>query len=230
MPIHRRTVITSAIVIVVVVCVAGVLAALLANPDRYRSQLVSYLEAKTGEQVEIGHLAVRWHTASIELYDFGVRNPRPFPPGYLFRARRVEARIRIAPLFHRRISILSVALHHPVIDVISDPDGLWNFENAHTGSSAAGSLASALGTIDQITIVGGQLFGSSLIDPSDRPGPVVLEIHDLSTSLVKVKLGALAAAQPTGNRKSDRTISSIRLDRRYGNKSKGAAVDEENTF
>lgn len=211
MPIHRRTFIISVIVIVVVMCVAGVLAALLLNPDRYRSQLVSYLEAKTGREVEIGHLAVRWHSASIELYDFGVRNPRPFPPGYVFRARRVEARIRIAPLFHRRISIQSVALHDPVINVISDPDGLWNFENPHTGSSAAGSLTSALGTIDQITIVGGQLFGSSLIDPSDRPGPVVLEIYDLSASLVKGKLGALAAAQPTPVETGNLTARSLRF-------------------
>lgn len=215
MPIHRRTVTISAIVIAIVTCVAGGLQALLLlQPDRYRPQLVSYLEAKTGKQIEIGHIALQWHSASIELYDFGVRNPKPFPSGYVFRARRVDARIRIAPLFHRRISIRSVSLHDPVIDVVSDPDGLWNFENPHTASSVAGSLTSVLGTIDQITIVGGQLFGSSLIDPSDRPGPVVLEIHDLSASLVKGKLGALgtvAAAEATPVRTGNLTATSLRF-------------------
>lgn len=196
MPTRRRMIAFFLVVIAAVLFVAGVFSALLLNPDRYRSQLVTYLEAKTGKQIAIGHLAVRWRSALIVLDDFGVGNPEPFPTGYLLRARRVEVRVRIAPLFRRHIAIRSVTLYDPAINVISDPDGLWNFENPHVRGTAVGSLTSALGTIDNVKIIGGQLLGSSLIDPSDQPGPVVLEIHGLSGTFSNVNLDAFAAPRP----------------------------------
>src|SRR5579863_4622309 len=176
MHIRRRTIIIVFSVVSVVFSVAGVAGKVLLSPDRYRSEVISYLEAKTGHTIEIGHLALAWRSASIELYDLGVSNPEPFPSGYVCRARRVEARIKVAPLFRRQIVVRSVVLQDPIINVISDPDGLWNFENPHARSSATSSLTAAMGTIDKVTILGGQLFGSSLIDPADRPGPVVLEM------------------------------------------------------
>src|SRR5579872_349324 len=148
MHIRRRTIMIVFSVVSVVFSVAGIAGLVLLSPDRYRSQVISYLEAKTGHQIEIGHLAVAWRSASIELYDFGVRNPEPFPSEYVFRARRVEAHIKVAPLFRRRIVVRSVVLQDPIINVISDPDGLWNFENPHARNSAVSSLTAAMGTIN----------------------------------------------------------------------------------
>ena len=210
MHIRRRT-ISFLSAVAIILSVAGIAGSVLLNPDRYRSQVVSYLETKTGHQIEVGHLDLAWKSASIELYDFGVRNPEPFPPGYVFRARKVRVRIRLAPLFHRRIVVKSVVLQDPVINIISDPDGLWNFENPHARSSAAPSLTAAQGTIDSVKIVGGQLFGSSLIDPSDRPGPVVLEMRDLSVSLANVNLDAFADPQRTSAAAGDVGARSLRF-------------------
>jgi hypothetical protein len=93
-------------------------------------EVIAYLQNKTGKQLQIGRLGVSLlPTLSIRLYDFGVKNPTPFPPGYFLSAPTVTAEIDAAALLHRQIAIKSVVLDDPVINVISDPDGLWNFEN-----------------------------------------------------------------------------------------------------
>jgi len=56
----------SIVFVTLIVAAAMVVAAwLLANPDRYRREIISYMEAKTGKQIEIGHIGVTWIPLSI---------------------------------------------------------------------------------------------------------------------------------------------------------------------
>jgi uncharacterized protein involved in outer membrane biogenesis len=179
----------------VIVLAGAVVTFVFTNPDRYRSQAIAYLQDKTGKQIQIGRLGVSLLPAlSIHLYDFGVKNPPPFPTGYFLAAPTVTAEIDAIALLHRQIVIKSVVLNNPVINVISDPDGLWNFENAAAlkGSGQPGREPPpfSLGVISKVEIKGGTLSGSSLIDPSDRPGPVVLEIRNIAAQLNQVDFDA----------------------------------------
>ena len=184
------------ILIVSVIVLAGTVVALLfAKPDRYRPEVIAYLQSKTGKQIQIGRVGVSLlPTLSIRLYDFGVKNPTPFPPGYFLTAPTIDAEIDVGALLHRRIVITSVVLDDPVINLISDPDGLWNFENAAALKGSAQPDREpppfSLGVISTVEIRGGRLLGSSLIDPSDRPGPVVLEAHNISAQLKQVDFDA----------------------------------------
>ena len=184
------------VLIASVIVLAGALVALVVtNPDRYRPQVIAYLQDKTGKQIQIGRLGVSLLPAlSIRLYDFGVKNPPPFPTGYFLAAPTITAEIDAAALLHRRIVIKSVLLNDPVINVISDPDGLWNFENAAalkgSGQSDREPPPFSLGVISTVEIKGGSLSGSSLIDPSDRPGPIVLEVHNIAAQLKQVDFDA----------------------------------------
>ena len=193
MAIHRRTLIVLVSVLVIVLGAVAILVSVLVNPDSYRSQVVSILSARTGKQIEIGRIAVQWFSGSVELYGFGVRNPAPFPNGYILKAPKVDAAIKIAPLLRREIVIKSIVLHDPVINIISDPDGLWNFQSPASTAASKQTSNGAFRTIPKLEIDRGQLFGSSLIDPSDSPGPVVFEMHDLSTSLTDVNFDAFSA-------------------------------------
>jgi hypothetical protein len=58
----------------------------LINVDRYRPRVISYLQEKTGKQVEIGRLALTLFPLSIHIDDFGVKNPPSFPPGYIIQS------------------------------------------------------------------------------------------------------------------------------------------------
>ena len=211
MAIRRKTIILLTGVVAAAIISVALLLSVLVNPDRYRPQIISYLEAKTGKQIEIGHIRVNWIPLSIRIDNFGSRNPKPFPSGYFLKASRIDAAIDVAALLHRRIVIKSIVLHDPIINVVSDPDGQWNFENPPSKTSQEPIPIFALGVISRIEITGAQLFASSLIDPADRPGPVVLEAHNLEATLEKVDLDAFVSPVSSVVAHGDMKADSLRF-------------------
>ena len=97
--------------------------------DRYRSEVIAYLERKTGKQIEIGNLALSFSPISIRVDGFRAKNPPLFPPGYIVQVAEIDAKLDAAALLHRRLVIKELVLDRPVIHLLSDPDGPWNFEN-----------------------------------------------------------------------------------------------------
>ncbi len=196
MTVRRRA---AFVVILGSVILAGATVALFVNPDRYKPEVIAYLQKKTGKQIEIGHLGMSlFPSLTIRLYDLGVKNPDPFPPGYVFTAPVVDAEVEVGALLLGRLAIKLLVLNDPVIHIINDPDGLWNFENAAVpkGLKQPGRSPApfSLGVISKVEIKGGQLLGSSLIDPSDRPGPIVFEATKISAGLRQVDVGASTGA------------------------------------
>jgi uncharacterized protein involved in outer membrane biogenesis len=211
----RRSIVLVLVVSAIVLTVA--LAALVfTNPDRYRPGVIAYLQSKTGKRIQIRRIGVSLFPAvSIRLYDFSVQNPTPFPPGYFLTAPTIDAEIGVGALLHRRIVIKSVVLNDPVINVISDPDGLWNFENAAvlkgSGQADREPPRFSLGVISTVEIRGGRLLGSSLIDPSDRPGPVVFEARNISAQLKQVDFDAFTGPASSHVAEGDFKADSVRF-------------------
>ena len=189
MAIRRRTIVW-VVLSAFVLAVGGTLLSIYVDPDRYRSEVIAYLEAKTGKQIAVGHLAIIWFPLTIRLDDFSSRNPKPFPSGYFLQAKRIDAAMDTTALLQRRLQIKSLTLYEPTINVVSDPDGLWNFENPPTGDSRRPIPIFALGIIPEVRIIGGQVFGSSLIDPADVQGPIVFEARKVSAILRQVNFNA----------------------------------------
>jgi uncharacterized protein involved in outer membrane biogenesis len=211
MSIRRKTIVVVTVKVAAAIISVALLLSVLVNPDRYRPQVISYLEAKTGKQIEIAHIGVNWIPLSMRLDNFGARNPKPFPSGYFLKVTRIYAAIDAAALLHRRIVIKSMVLHDPIINVISDPDGLWNFENPPSETSQERAPIFALGLISRVEITGGQLFASNLIDPSDRPGPVVFEAHNLSATLEQVDFDAFIGPVSSVISQGDMKVDSLRF-------------------
>ena len=179
----RRSII---LIVVAGLCVAALLFVVpaLVNVDRYRSDVIDYLQSKTGKKVEIGRLALVFYPLSIHIDGFAVKNPPLFPPGYVLQVARIDANLDAAALLHRKVVVTSLVLDSPVIHLISDPDGPWNFENPR--GEAAGK-AFPLGVITAVEIKHGQVFASNLL-ASDAPGPILFEAHDISSKLANVNL------------------------------------------
>src|SRR5712671_5149229 len=159
----------------------------LINVDRYRDQVISYLQQKMGKQIEIGRLGLTFFPLSIQVDGFGVKNPPLFPRGYVVHVSRIDAGLDSAALLHRQVVIKSLVLDNPVIHLISDPDGPWNFENPQASSS---EKVFPLVPISNVQIKRGEVTASNLL-PSDAPGPVLFEAHDLSSELANVNLEAI---------------------------------------
>jgi uncharacterized protein involved in outer membrane biogenesis len=178
---------TTILVVAAVIFIALLFAVpALINVDRYRHQVISYLQQKTGKQVEISHLALTLLPLSIRVDGFGAKNPRLFPPGYIVKVARIDAGLDAAALFHGNVVIKSLVLDNPVIHLISDPDGPWNFENPQ----AKASQKFPVGPIANVQIKRGEVIASNLL-PSDAPGPILFEAHDISSELANVNLEAI---------------------------------------
>jgi uncharacterized protein involved in outer membrane biogenesis len=184
MAMHRRTgriVVGIAAILVVALIFVG---PALLKVDRYRPQLISYLQEKTGKQVEIGRLALTFFPLSIHIDNFGVKNPPIFPRGYVVQVARIDAELSIGALLHRQVLIKSLVLEDPVLNMTSDPDGPWNFENPQAKDS---QNTLPLGVMSRVQIKRGQLIASNLL-PSDAAGPIFFEAHEISCDLEQVNL------------------------------------------
>src|SRR5580693_5091001 len=126
------------------------LAPVLFDLDRYRPQAVAYFEEQTGKQVDIGRLAVTFlPRITIHIERFGVKSPPLFPPSYIVKVARADAVVDFWALVQRRMVIRSLVLEDPEINLVSDPDGPWNFENPEAANS---KNTFPLGIIDKVVI------------------------------------------------------------------------------
>src|ERR1700730_3716194 len=184
MPIRRGTgLVVVGIAAILLLAFIFVVPALI-NIDRYRPRVISYLQGKTGKQIEIGRLALTSFPVSIHIDHFGVKNPPIFPSGYVVQVARIDAELSIAALLHRQVVIKSLVLEDPVLNMTSDPDGPWNFENPQSTASAN---TFPLGVISRVQIKRGQVIASNLL-PSDAAGPIFFEGHEITCDLEQVNL------------------------------------------
>ena len=187
MIIRRRTtlIVAGGVVAILLLALILVVPAVI-NVDRYRPQLISYLQEKTGKQVEIGRLALAFFPVTIHIDHIGVRNPPIFPAGYVLQVARIEAELGLGALLHRQLVIKSLVVEDAVLNLTSDPDGPWNFENPQSKVSKAVSL----GPISILNIKRATVIASNLL-PSDAAGPVFFEAHDISCELEQVNLAGI---------------------------------------
>jgi hypothetical protein len=177
------------------------------HPDRYVPEAVAYLQKKTGLQIEIQHVSVRLLPLSVRLYGVAIKNPKPFPPGYFLQTPEVDAAIPWKSLLHGQLAIRSLVLEKPVIHLISDPDGLWNFQNPSSKNTAPARFS--MGTISSLQIKNGTLYGSGLIDPSDAPGPVVFTAENFSGGLQQLNGDASKNPSPKASIVGSLTVGRV---------------------
>jgi uncharacterized protein involved in outer membrane biogenesis len=185
------------------------LAPIFLNLDHYRPEVIAYFEANSGKKVEIERLSLTlFPKVTVHIDGFGVKSPPLFPPSYIVKAKRADAVIDSWALFHRRVVIRSLLLEDPEINLVSDPDGPWNFENPQTNNS---KNTFPLGIIDKVVIHGGQMVVSNLL-PSDAAGPVFFEAHDIQSELDNVDLAAIVnPASPALNGQGTWKASRLRF-------------------
>jgi uncharacterized protein involved in outer membrane biogenesis len=165
------------------------LAPVFFDPDRYRPEVISYLEEKIGKKVDIERLAVTFFPkVTVHIDGFGVKSPPLFPPSYIVKVARADAVLDFWALLHRKVVIKSLVLEGPEINLVSDPDGPWNFENPGAKNTPS---TFPFGIVSRVEIKRGEVVASNLL-PSDAAGPVFFEAHDVSSELENVNVDAIA--------------------------------------
>jgi uncharacterized protein involved in outer membrane biogenesis len=192
----RKKVILGILIFLAVILIAlVVIVPLLFNVDRYRPQVVSLIEKQTGKPAEIGHLALTvFPSLSIRVDDFALKNPSGFPEGDLVRAQRIYAVVDAGGLWDHQVVIKSLDLETPVISLLSDGKGNWNFESKPSSAKASPDPPGEkplfkLGAISNVKITKGKLSVANLL-PSGCAGPVFFEADGFSSQLRQVDLNA----------------------------------------
>jgi len=185
---RRRIALRLVVIVICVILVAILLVPVWFNLDRYRPQIISYFEQTTGKKVAIDRVSLTFFPRpTVHIDGFAVKSPPLFPPSYILKVPHTDTVLDFWALLHRNVVIRSVVLDQPQINLTSDPDGPWNFENPETPNF---KNLFPLGIIDKVTINHGQLIASILL-PSDAQGPVFFEAHDISCELDRVDLAAI---------------------------------------
>jgi uncharacterized protein involved in outer membrane biogenesis len=207
-----------------------VIVPLLFDVDRYRPQVTSLIQEQSGMRAEIGHLALTvFPSLSIRVEDFALRNPWGFPQGYFVKAQKIYAVVDAWELWHHQVVIKSLDLDVPIISLLSDGKGNWNFQSKPSSAEAVPDPPGqkplfTLGAISNVKITKGQLSVASLL-PSGQPGPVFIEAGGVSSQLRQVDLNAFrgsasvhpgAAAVEAAAPSSAPSLPNMRQDTRGG--------------
>jgi len=171
----------------------------LVDVNRYRPQVAALLEKTTGKPASIGRLELTvFPHLAIQVDNFALGNPKGFPQGDFFKSQRIYALLQAGPLLHRKIVIQSLIVEAPVIHLLSNAAGRWNYENppaqasGKTSDPSGGGSGFSLGTISKVTIDGGQVSIANLL-PSGAMGPTYFAGKGLSCRFQDVNLNALSA-------------------------------------
>ncbi len=132
----RKVAVTILAVLVVVVIVALALPAFL-DVNRYHDRIQADLQKKLNRAVSLGpmHLSILPLAFRVEDAVIGddpdFRSPRPFA-----QAEELYVTAKLMPLLHGDVQMDSLELRKPQIELIRNPQGIWNFSSLGHNATA----------------------------------------------------------------------------------------------
>lgn len=155
------------LIAVSLVIVAIILAASLLNVNKFRPRIQAELQTKLGCPVTLGELHLRLLPLSIRVDGMTIGQPAGWPSQRPFAtAKDVYASAGLLSLLRGQPQLNDLSLDQPQIELIKNPQGVWNFSNIGGGGSnppeqskvgnAQSSQSNGL-TLKQLKIANGQV-------------------------------------------------------------------------
>lgn len=126
----------------------------LLDANRYRSLVQEQLQQRLHCPVSLGNMQLKTFPVSIRIADVVVGQPQGFSsPEPLLQAKEVFVGVALLPLLRKEVSIKTVQLRSPRIELIRNTAGKWNYE---TGSSEGSGGSNSL-SLDELRVEDGQV-------------------------------------------------------------------------
>lgn len=196
----KRILIIAAIVLAVAAIAAAVILPKVLNPERYRPRIEQMLTDVTGRKVTIGtmHLHV-FPVPGITADGFTLGEDPAFGTEPFLKADRIDARVRLMPLFSSRLDVISFDIDKPAAHLHRDDKGRWNLvsliEKAGSGEAAAEGTAPASGgfavIIERFRLIDGSV---DITDAAIVPGTT----HRIEGREIELALSDLSTTSPIG--------------------------------
>ncbi|HEY4677951.1 MAG TPA: AsmA family protein [Candidatus Angelobacter sp.] len=118
-----------AIAIIVVILIAAVLIVPhLIDVNQYHGQIQSQLEKRLGRQVTLGKMGLRLFPPAFDVENTTIAEDPHFATNRPFAtADKLAVSVKFWPLLHKQLDVNSLELVHPHIELVRNPEGVWNF-------------------------------------------------------------------------------------------------------
>ena len=195
--------------VLLLLCIAAIVAVLNLNSlvRRNKDYLLAQAEQSLGRKVSVGDAELTiFDGIGVRLMDFTLADDPAYSAEDFVRAKDVQINVRLWPLFKKEFQIKKVILHGPVIHVIRNQNGEYNFatigkkdkeqktrdEAKREKSPPVAKDAGAALFVSVVNISGGDLRYRDLKDGSDlRLEQIDLKADDVDFSRpVNVELAA----------------------------------------
>src|ERR1051325_5226609 len=143
--------------IVIILIVSGVLVApRFIDVNRYRPQIESKLRDRLGRDVSLGQMRLSLVPPAFRVENAVIAEDPKFSTGRPFaQVQTLFVQPELLPLLHREIEIKSVQLDRPAVELVRNPQGVWNFASLTQGKQQTQSQPRAF-SLDRLKIYDGQ--------------------------------------------------------------------------
>ncbi len=95
---------------------------------RNKSYLIAQAEAALGRKISVGEVqATLWSGIGARIADFTMSDDPAYSSGDFVRAKDLQVNLRFWPLLRKEVQVKKVILHNPVIQIVRNADGKFNF-------------------------------------------------------------------------------------------------------
>src|SRR5437773_11642151 len=115
-------------IIILIIIVAAVVFAATFDVNKYRGTIQSELEKRLGRQVTLGDMHLSLLPPSFRVQSLAIaddprlRSEKPF-----VQAQELDVTVKLLPLLHKSVEGSSLTLQRPTVELIKNPQGVWNF-------------------------------------------------------------------------------------------------------
>jgi len=163
----------------IVLVIAGLLIFVATfDVNQYRGSIQSQMEKRLDRKVTLGgmHLSLfppRFRVQSVQISDDSEFSEAPF-----VKAQELNVSVQLMPLLHKDVEIDSLNLERPVVNLIKNGAGVWNFDSIGQGTNTPQTSSSGQSfTLGALTITDGQL---SILDQTKGKTPSVYDHIDVA--------------------------------------------------
>jgi uncharacterized protein involved in outer membrane biogenesis len=124
--------------IFIVLVVAGLLIfAATFDVNKYRGTIQAQLETRLGRQVALGDMHLSVFPPRFRVQNPAISDDSHFSSTAFVKAQELDVSVQLMPLLHKEVEINSVNLQRPVVNLIKNAAGVWNFASIGQRSDGA---------------------------------------------------------------------------------------------
>jgi uncharacterized protein involved in outer membrane biogenesis len=134
----RKWIIAGAVVVVLVGLTAAALLNLNSLIARNKDYLIEQAEQGLGRKLKVGAIeATLFSGLGVKLMDFSMSDDPAYSKDEFVRAKALQVIVNFWPLLQKQVQVKKIILHAPVITVVRDGSGHFNFSTIAKGDRAA---------------------------------------------------------------------------------------------